>query len=95
MLDIDYLGEVNNPDGLPNLYDQPSAVRRGKWSGTARYCSIFAVHDVDCFSRFFLTPPSGRRQNGLFAKDPDGSDGHQRVAGCLIIDSFLITPTLA
>eukprot|EP00965_Chrysotila_dentata_P044953 1493591-Pleurochrysis_carterae.AAC.1 len=24
MLDIDYLGKVNNPDGLPGLYDQSS-----------------------------------------------------------------------
>eukprot|EP00965_Chrysotila_dentata_P247820 6207981-Pleurochrysis_carterae.AAC.1 len=36
MLDIDYLGELNNPDGLPGRYDQRTAI----------YCYIFAVHDA-------------------------------------------------
>eukprot|EP00965_Chrysotila_dentata_P101969 3365704-Pleurochrysis_carterae.AAC.1 len=62
MLDIDYLGEVNNPDGLPGLYDQASkylasASRpEGNMVGNCemlqylrssrRYCRIFAVHDA-------------------------------------------------
>eukprot|EP00965_Chrysotila_dentata_P210751 6186075-Pleurochrysis_carterae.AAC.1 len=40
MLDIDYLGEVSNPHGLPGLHGQPAARR-----GTARYGSIFAVQN--------------------------------------------------
>eukprot|EP00965_Chrysotila_dentata_P183965 6074276-Pleurochrysis_carterae.AAC.1 len=43
MLDIDYLGE-------------PPAARRGTWSITAKYGSIFAVQDAvisETFVRFF------------------------------------------
>eukprot|EP00965_Chrysotila_dentata_P246755 6207353-Pleurochrysis_carterae.AAC.3 len=28
MLDIDYLGEVNKPNGLPGLYDQVPRIRQ-------------------------------------------------------------------
>eukprot|EP00965_Chrysotila_dentata_P217826 6190242-Pleurochrysis_carterae.AAC.1 len=59
MPDIDYQGEVNNPDGIPGFYDQAPPMyrrvtrsspcqktRRGTWSGNAKCCSVSAVHDA-------------------------------------------------
>eukprot|EP00965_Chrysotila_dentata_P043603 1449839-Pleurochrysis_carterae.AAC.1 len=42
MLDIDYMGEVHNPDGLPGLYDQVPRMYTKELPECARQISLFA-----------------------------------------------------
>eukprot|EP00965_Chrysotila_dentata_P254502 6211896-Pleurochrysis_carterae.AAC.2 len=87
MFDIDYLGEVNNPDGLPGLYDQVPRmyrrVTRRQPPGGERGRELRSTVVSSQFTTLFSIPPYGRRLKGLCARDPGGVGGHQRVAGCL------------
>eukprot|EP00965_Chrysotila_dentata_P255234 6212151-Pleurochrysis_carterae.AAC.1 len=64
MLDVDYLGE-SSPDTWYLAASRPT----GTWSETARYGSIFAVHDAVVSETFVYPrspiPPYGRRLKGL------------------------------